>query len=117
MSTGFTTPKRREQDRGATSGPFWETACDVSAEPRDIPIMVYYPTRTFSPRDSVQIGGVPENTVKTRMFYARADVGGSLDGSRKWNRGWPSDAAAFAEKGAERAEIEASWPGAWLPAR
>ena len=58
----------------------------LSVEQREIIDLVYY--HEMSVEDVAQIVGIPENTVKTRMFYARKKLGELLKASGV-ERGWP----------------------------
>jgi RNA polymerase sigma-70 factor, ECF subfamily len=58
----------------------------LSVEQREIIDLVYY--HEMSVEDVAQIVGIPENTVKTRMFYARKKLGELLQASGV-ERGWP----------------------------
>jgi RNA polymerase sigma-70 factor, ECF subfamily len=57
----------------------------LSPAHREIIDLVYYHERTIE--DVAQIIGVPPNTVKTRMFYARKRIG-ELLAARGLERGW-----------------------------
>jgi RNA polymerase sigma-70 factor, ECF subfamily len=58
----------------------------LSAEHRAIIDLVYY--HDMSVEEAAQIVGIPENTVKTRMFYARKRLGELLKAAGL-ERGWP----------------------------
>lgn len=58
----------------------------LSAEHREIVDLVYYHEKSVE--EVAQIVGIPEATVKTRMFYARKKLGGLLKGYGV-ERGWP----------------------------
>jgi RNA polymerase sigma-70 factor (ECF subfamily) len=58
----------------------------LSPEHREIIDLVYYHERTVE--DVAQIVGIPENTVKTRMFYARKKLAELLRAAGV-ERGWP----------------------------
>jgi RNA polymerase sigma-70 factor (ECF subfamily) len=58
----------------------------LSVEQREIIDLVYY--HEMSVEDVAQVVGIPENTVKTRMFYARKKLGELLKASGV-ERGWP----------------------------
>ena len=58
----------------------------LSAEHREIIDLVYYHEKSV--RDCAEIIGIPEATVKTRMFYARQKLGELLK-ERGIDRGWP----------------------------
>jgi len=58
----------------------------LSAEHREIIDLVYYHEKSVE--EVSKIVGVPENTVKTRMFYARKRLGELLKAAGV-ERGWP----------------------------
>lgn len=58
----------------------------LSAEHREIIDLVYYHERSVE--EVAEIVGIPENTVKTRMFYARKRLAGLLKAAGI-ERGWP----------------------------
>jgi RNA polymerase sigma-70 factor, ECF subfamily len=58
----------------------------LSVEQREIIDFVYY--HEMSVEDVAQVVGIPESTVKTRMFYARKKLGELLKASGV-ERGWP----------------------------
>jgi RNA polymerase sigma-70 factor (ECF subfamily) len=58
----------------------------LSVEQREIIDLVYY--HEMSVEDAAQVVGIPENTVKTRMFYARKKLGELLKAAGV-ERGWP----------------------------
>jgi RNA polymerase sigma-70 factor, ECF subfamily len=58
----------------------------LSAEHREIIDLVYYHERSVE--EAAAIVGVPENTVKTRMFYARKKLAELLKAAGI-ERGWP----------------------------
>ena len=58
----------------------------LSAEHREIIDLVYYHEKSVE--EVARIVGVPENTVKTRMFYARKRLGELLKAAGV-ERGWP----------------------------
>lgn len=58
----------------------------LSPEHREIIDLVYYHERSVE--DAAAIVGIPENTVKTRMFYARKKLGELLKAAGV-ERGWP----------------------------
>jgi len=58
----------------------------LSREHREIIDLVYYHEKSVE--EVAQIVGIPENTVKTRMFYARKKLG-ELCRSAGIDRGWP----------------------------
>jgi len=58
----------------------------LSAEHREIIDLVYYHEKSVE--EAAQIIGIPEATVKTRMFYARKRLGELLK-ARGIERGWP----------------------------
>jgi len=58
----------------------------LSAEHREIIDLVYYHEKSVE--EVAQIVGIPENTVKTRMFYARKKLADALKAAGI-ERGWP----------------------------
>src|SRR6476659_6351467 len=58
----------------------------LSAEHREIIDLVYYHEKSVE--EVAQIVGIPENTVKTRMFYARKKLADLLK-AEGIERGWP----------------------------
>ena len=58
----------------------------LSAEHREIIDLVYYHEKSVG--EAAEIVGIPENTVKTRMFYARKRLAELLK-SEGIERGWP----------------------------
>ncbi len=58
----------------------------LSADHREIIDLVYYHEKSVE--EVAQIVGIPENTVKTRMFYARKKLGELLK-EAGIERGWP----------------------------
>ena len=58
----------------------------LSAEHREIIDLVYYHEKSV--QEVAEIVGIPENTVKTRMFYARKRLAELLK-SEGLERGWP----------------------------
>lgn len=58
----------------------------LSVEHREILDLVYYQEQTVS--EAAEILGIPEATVKTRMFYARKKLSELLK-ARGVDRGWP----------------------------
>jgi RNA polymerase sigma-70 factor (ECF subfamily) len=58
----------------------------LSAEHREIIDLVYYHEKSVE--EVAQIVGIPENTVKTRMFYARKRLAELLKAAGI-ERGWP----------------------------
>jgi RNA polymerase sigma-70 factor (ECF subfamily) len=58
----------------------------LSAEHREIIDLVYYHEKSVE--EVAQIVGIPEATVKTRMFYARKKLGEQLN-QQGVDRGWP----------------------------
>jgi RNA polymerase sigma-70 factor (ECF subfamily) len=58
----------------------------LSAEHREIIDLVYYHEKSVE--EVAQIVGIPENTVKTRMFYARKKLAELLKAAGM-ERGWP----------------------------
>jgi RNA polymerase sigma-70 factor (ECF subfamily) len=58
----------------------------LSAEHREVIDLVYYHEKSVE--EVAEIVGIPENTVKTRMFYARKKLGELLKAAGI-ERGWP----------------------------
>jgi RNA polymerase sigma-70 factor (ECF subfamily) len=58
----------------------------LSPEHREILDLVYYQEQSVS--EAAEVLGIPEATVKTRMFYARKKLGDILK-ERGIDRGWP----------------------------
>ena len=58
----------------------------LSAQHREIVDLVYYHDKSVE--EVAQIVGIPENTVKTRMFYARKRLAELLKAAGI-ERGWP----------------------------
>ena len=58
----------------------------LSAEHREIVDLVYYHEKSVE--EVAQIVGIPENTVKTRLFYARKKLAELLK-TAGIERGWP----------------------------
>ena len=58
----------------------------LSAEHREIVDLVYYHEKSVE--EVAEIVGIPEATVKTRMFYARKKLGELLK-AQGIDRGWP----------------------------
>jgi RNA polymerase sigma-70 factor (ECF subfamily) len=58
----------------------------LSAEHREVVDLVYYHDKSVE--EVAQIVGIPENTVKTRMFYARKKLAELLKAAGI-ERGWP----------------------------
>jgi RNA polymerase sigma-70 factor, ECF subfamily len=58
----------------------------LSADHREIIDLVYYHEKSIE--EVAEIVGIPENTVKTRMFYARKKLGELLKAAGV-ERGWP----------------------------
>jgi RNA polymerase sigma-70 factor (ECF subfamily) len=59
---------------------------ELSTEHREVIDLVYYHEKSVE--EVAQIVGIPENTVKTRMFYARKKLG-ELCRMAGIDRGWP----------------------------
>lgn len=72
-----------KKDKGAV---LRECLTGLSAEHREIVDLVYYHEKSVE--EVAQIVGIPEATVKTRMFYARKKLSELLRG-RGIDRGWP----------------------------
>jgi RNA polymerase sigma-70 factor, ECF subfamily len=58
----------------------------LSAEHGEIIDLVYYHEKSVE--EVAEIVGIPENTVKTRLFYARKKLAGLLKAAGV-ERGWP----------------------------
>jgi RNA polymerase sigma-70 factor (ECF subfamily) len=58
----------------------------LSAEHREIVDLVYYHEKSVE--EVAEIVGIPENTVKTRLFYARRKLADLLKAAGV-ERGWP----------------------------
>jgi len=58
----------------------------LSAQHREVIDLVYYHEKSI--REVAQIVGIPQNTVKTRMFHARKKMGEALK-QAGLDRGWP----------------------------
>jgi RNA polymerase sigma-70 factor (ECF subfamily) len=58
----------------------------LSAEHREVVDLVYYHEKSVE--EVAEIVGIPENTVKTRMFYARKKLAELLK-AEGIERGWP----------------------------
>jgi RNA polymerase sigma-70 factor (ECF subfamily) len=69
-----------------TSAVLRQCMTKLSAEHREIVDLVYYHEKSVE--EVAKIVGVPENTVKTRMFYARKRLGELLKAAGV-ERGWP----------------------------
>jgi RNA polymerase sigma-70 factor (ECF subfamily) len=69
-----------------TSAVLRQCMTKLSAEHREIIDLVYYHEKSVE--EVAKIVGVPENTVKTRMFYARKRLGELLKAAGV-ERGWP----------------------------
>jgi RNA polymerase sigma-70 factor (ECF subfamily) len=72
-----------KKDKGAI---LREALSALSAEHREIVDLVYYHEKSVE--EVAQIVGIPEATVKTRMFYARKKLAELLR-QRGVDRGWP----------------------------
>jgi RNA polymerase sigma-70 factor (ECF subfamily) len=68
------------------SGLIRKCLADLSAQHREIIDLVYYHDKSVE--EVAQIVGIPENTVKTRMFYARKRLAELLRAAGI-ERGWP----------------------------
>ena len=73
----------QKQDKGEK---LRECLTALSPEHREIIDLVYYHEKSV--QEVAQIVGIPENTVKTRMFYARKKLG-ELCRMAGIDRGWP----------------------------
>lgn len=63
-----------------------QAIAELSADHREILDLVYYQERSVA--EVAEILSIPENTVKTRMFYARKKLSERLR-ARGIDRGWP----------------------------
>jgi RNA polymerase sigma-70 factor, ECF subfamily len=72
-----------KQDKGAK---LRKCLAGLSAEHREIIDLIYYHEKSVE--EVARIVGIPENTVKTRMFYARKKLG-ELCRTAGIDRGWP----------------------------
>ena len=72
-----------KKDKGAILG---KCLTGLSAEHREIVDLVYYHEKSVE--EVAEIVGIPENTVKTRMFYARKRLAELLK-AEGIERGWP----------------------------
>jgi len=68
------------------SAKIWACMAGLSADHQEILDLVYYQEQSVA--DVAEILGIPENTVKTRMFYARKKLSELLL-ERGIDRGWP----------------------------
>ena len=59
---------------------------ELSVDHREIIDLVYYHDKSVA--EAAEILGIPENTVKTRMFYARKKLA-ELMREAGLDRGWP----------------------------
>ena len=73
----------QKKDKGAV---LRECLTKLSAEHREIIDLVYYHEKSVE--EVAEIVGIPENTVKTRMFYARKRLSELLKAAGI-DRGWP----------------------------
>ena len=72
-----------KQDKGAK---LRQCLASLSPEHREVIDLVYYHEKSV--QEVARIVGIPENTVKTRMFYARKKLG-ELCRMAGIDRGWP----------------------------
>ncbi len=72
-----------KKDKGAV---LWQCLTKLSAEHREIIDLVYYHEKSVE--EVAEIVGIPEATVKTRMFYARKKLSELLK-EQGIDRGWP----------------------------
>jgi RNA polymerase sigma-70 factor (ECF subfamily) len=72
-----------KKDKGAV---LRECMTSLSAEHREVVDLVYYHEKSVE--EVAEIVGIPEATVKTRMFYARKKLSELLK-ERGIDRGWP----------------------------
>jgi RNA polymerase sigma-70 factor (ECF subfamily) len=83
------TPASRPEDRvaGRKAGELLQAGLEkLSPEHREIIDLVYYHEKSVE--EVAEIVGIPENTVKTRMFYARKKLAELLEAAGV-ERGWP----------------------------
>ena len=73
----------QKKDKGAA---LRECLTKLSAEHREVIDLVYYHEKSVE--EVAEIVGIPENTVKTRMFYARKRLSELLKAAGI-DRGWP----------------------------
>jgi RNA polymerase sigma-70 factor (ECF subfamily) len=59
---------------------------ELSVDHREIIDLIYYHDKSVA--EAAEILGIPENTVKTRMFYARKKLA-ELMREAGLDRGWP----------------------------
>ena len=64
----------------------FRSIAELSPDHRTILDLVYYQEQSVA--EVAEILGIPENTVKTRMFYARKKLSELLE-ARGIDRGWP----------------------------
>ena len=69
-----------------TSNALRKCLTSLSAEHREIVDLVYYHEKSVE--EVAEIVGIPENTVKTRLFYARKKLADLLKAAGI-ERGWP----------------------------
>jgi RNA polymerase sigma-70 factor, ECF subfamily len=69
-----------------TSGALRKCLTALSPEHREIVDLVYYHEKSVE--EVAEIVGIPENTVKTRLFYARKKLADLLKAAGV-ERGWP----------------------------
>src|SRR5262245_59744096 len=82
-SVGQSRNRTGEEDKSAM---LRKCLAGLSAEHREIIDLVYYHEKSVE--EAAEIVGIPENTVKTRMFYARKRLTELLK-SEGIERGWP----------------------------
>ena len=73
-------------DRSQTALTLREAIAQLSPAHREIIDLVYYHEKSVE--EVAQIVGIPENTVKTRLFYARKKLAELLKAAGI-ERGWP----------------------------
>ena len=81
----LTIPKRRWQ-RKTRAAALRQCLTRLSADHREIIDLVYYHEKSVE--EVAEIVGIPEATVKTRMFYARKKLSELLK-EQGIDRGWP----------------------------
>ena len=85
VEDGADTPETTAM-KGDKAGAIKACLLKLSAEHREVVDLVYY--HEMSIREVSDVTGVPENTVKTRMFHARKQLSELLK-SAGIDRGWP----------------------------
>jgi RNA polymerase sigma-70 factor (ECF subfamily) len=85
IADGGDTPETA-MDRSQTSSTLRQAIALLSPAHREIIDLVYYHEKSVE--EVAQIIGIPQATVKTRMFYARKKLGEALQAAG-FERGWP----------------------------